>query len=107
MFGVMTNPVSIIHFIEDDYPCEIYKILVIILQNAEWNLRAKTKFLKFNGLVAINSFEDEVIAKQDEAKVAPFHFRRMTDDEESWTHVQATYCSRTSVHYQTTKISFA
>ncbi len=106
------------------------KSIKINITKAEWDLRAKTKFLKVDGLVMVNSFEDEVTAEQDEAHAvnekiltinvtvdessgpkqphpAPFHFVRMTDGEEPWTHVQATDCSGTSVHYPITKISFA
>lgn len=73
----------------------------------------KTKFLRVNGLVMVNSFDDEVIAEQDEEHVdnekiltinitinpsggekqpqpLPFHFVRMTDGEEPWTHVHDT-----------------
>ncbi|MCP4270308.1 MAG: hypothetical protein GY777_32830, partial [Candidatus Brocadiaceae bacterium] len=39
----------------------------INITKAEWDLRAKTKFLKVDGLVMVNSFKDEVIAEQDEA----------------------------------------
>lgn len=90
----------------------------------------KTKFLRVNGLVMVNSFDDEVIAEQDEDHVdnekiltinitinpsggekqpqpLPFHFVRMTDGEEPWTHVHATDRSGTSVNYPITKISFA
>lgn len=90
----------------------------------------KTKFLRVNGLVMVNSFDDEVIAEQDEEHVdnekiltinitinpsggekqpqpLPFHFVRMTDGEEPWTHVHATDRSGTSVNYPITKISFA
>ncbi len=57
----------------------------------------KTKFLKADWLVTIYSFKDEVIAKQDDAKTAPFRFIRMTDDEESWTHVQAIVAGQASI----------
>ncbi len=102
----------------------------INITKAEWDLRAKTKFLRVDGLVMVNSFEDEVIAEQDEVHVenekiltinvtvsentgpkqphlTPFHFVRMTDGEEPWTHVQVTDRSGTSVSYPITKISFA
>ncbi len=102
----------------------------INISKAEWDLRAKTKFLRVDGLVMVNSFDDEVIAEQDEVHVenekiltinisvnessgpkqphpTPFHFVRMTDGEEPWTHVQATDRSGTSVSYPITKISFA
>ena len=106
---------------------ESIKIKII---KAEWDLRAKTKFLRVDGHVMVDSFEDEVIAEQDETQVenkkvltinvtvnesngpkqthpAPFHFVRMTDGEDPWTHVQATDRSGTSVNYPITKISFA
>ncbi|MGR3293298.1 MAG: hypothetical protein ACUZ9M_04690 [Candidatus Scalindua sp.] len=93
-------------------------------------MRAKTKFLRVDGPVMVNSFDDEVIAEQDEDHVGnekiltinitinpsggekqpqplPFHFVRMTDGEEPWTHVHATDRSGTSVNYPITKISFA
>lgn len=102
----------------------------IKITKAEWDLRAKTKFLRIDGLVMVDSFDDEVIADQDENHTAkdkvltinitinqsggekqpqplPFHFVRMTDGEEPWTHVQATDRSGTSVKYPITKISFA
>lgn len=102
----------------------------INITKAEWDMRAKTKFLRVDGLVMVNSFEDEVIAEQDDAHAenekiltinitvnessgpkqphpAPFHFVRMTDGEEPWTHVHATDRSGTSVNYPITKISFA
>jgi hypothetical protein len=106
---------------------ESIKIKII---KAEWDLRAKTKFLRVDGHVMVDSFDDEVIAEQDEDHVdnekiltinitinpsggeklpqpLPFHFVRMTDGEELWTHVHATDRSGTSVNYPITKISFA
>tara|TARA_B100001964_G_scaffold120841_1_gene134227 strand:+ start:1397 stop:1720 length:324 start_codon:yes stop_codon:yes gene_type:complete len=102
----------------------------INITKAEWDLRAKTKFLRVDELVMVNPSEDEVIAEQDEAHAenekiitinitvnesngpkqphpAPFHFVRMTDGEEPWTHVHATDRSETSVNYPITKISLA
>jgi hypothetical protein len=102
----------------------------IKITKAEWDLRAKTKFLRIDGLVMVDSFDDEVIAEQDEDHVLnekiltiniainpsggekqpqplPFHFVRMTDGNEPWTHVQAGDRSGTSVKYPITKISFA
>ncbi len=102
----------------------------INITKAEWDLRAKTKFMKVDGLIMVDSFKDEVVAEQDEAHAedekiltinitvnesngpkqphpAPFHFVRMTDGEEPWTHVHATDRSGTSVNYPITKISFA
>ncbi len=102
----------------------------IKITNAEWDLRAKTKFLRIDGLVMVNSFDDEVIAEQDEVHAEnekiltiniiinpsggqkqrqplPFHFVRMTDGKEPWTHAQAKDSSGTSVTYPITKISFA
>ncbi len=102
----------------------------ISITKAEWDLRAKTKFLKVDGLIMVDSFKDEVIAEQDESHVeneniltiniivnqsdepkqphpAPFHFVRMTDGDEPWTHVHATDGSGTSINYPITKISFA
>ena len=102
----------------------------IKITKAEWDLRAKTKFLRIDGLVMVDSFDDEVIAEQDEDQVLnekiltiniainpsggeklpqplPFHFVRMTDGNEPWTHVQAIDRSGTSVKYPITKISFA
>jgi hypothetical protein len=78
----------------------------------------------------VDSFDDEVIAEQSEEpgpnekiliinvtinpsggpkqrQPLPFHFVRMTDGTEPWTHVQATDSSGTSVTYPITKISFA
>ncbi len=102
----------------------------INITKAEWDLRAKTKFLRVDGLIMVDSFSDEVIAEQDESHVknekiltinitvnpsdgptqphpAPFHFVRMTDGDEPWTHVHATDSCGTSVNYPITKISFA
>ncbi len=102
----------------------------INITKAEWDLRAKTKFMKVDGLIMVDSFKDEVVAEQDEDHVenenvltinikvnpsdgpkqphpAPFHFVRMTDGNEPWTHVHATDGSGTSVNYPITKISFA
>lgn len=102
----------------------------IKITKAEWDLRAKTKFLRVDGIVMVDVFDDEVIAVQDEEHVtnekiltiniiinpsggpkqrqpAPFHFVRMTDGDEPWTHVQAKDSSGTSVNYPITKISFA
>ena len=104
--------------------------LNIKITKAEWDLRAKTKFLRVDGIVMVDSFDDEVIAEQDEDHAVaekiltiniiinpsggpkqrqplPFHFVRMTDGEEPWTHVQAKDGSGTSVNYPITKISFA
>ncbi len=102
----------------------------ISITKAEWDLRAKTKFLRIDGLVMVDAFDDEVVAEQDETHVgnekilsinitvnpgngpkqphpAPFHFVRMTDGDEPWTHVHATDSCGTSVNYPITKISFA
>ena len=102
----------------------------IKITKAEWDLRAKTKFLRVDGIVMVDSFDDEVIAEQDEDHVSdekilsinitinpsggpkqrqplPFHFVRMTDGEEPWTNVQAKDKSGTSVNYPITKISYA
>jgi len=102
----------------------------IKITKAEWDLRAKTKFLRIDGLVMVDSFDDEVVAEQDEGHVEnekilainitinpsggekqpqplPFHFVRMTDGNEPWTHVQARDRSGTSINYPITKISFA
>ncbi len=102
----------------------------INITKAEWDLRAKTKFLRVDGLVMVDSFEDEVIAEQDETNAenekvlainitvkssdgpkqphpTPFHFVRMTDGEEPWTHVHASDDSGTSINYPITKISYA
>ncbi|MBC8548022.1 MAG: hypothetical protein H8D23_00085 [Candidatus Brocadiales bacterium] len=106
---------------------ESIKIKII---KAEWDLRAKTKFLRVDGIVMVDSFDDEVIVEQDEDHVSdekilsinitinpsggpkqrqplPFHFVRMTDGEEPWTHVQANDRSGTSVNYPITKIAYA
>ncbi len=106
------------------------KSIKISITKVEWDLRAKTKFLRVDGLIMVDSFSDEVIAEQDEVhseneKIltinitvnpsdgpkqphpAPFHFVRMTDGIEPWTHVHATDGSGTSVNYPITKISFA
>lgn len=81
----------------------------IEITKAEWDLRAGTKFLRVDGPVMVNYFDDEVIAEQDEEHVGnekiltinitinpsggekqpqplPFHFVRMTDGEEPWSH---------------------
>lgn len=102
----------------------------IKITKAEWDLRAKTKFLKVDGLIMVDSFDDEVIAEQAEGpglnekilvinikinssggplqrQLLPFHFVRMTDGDEPWTHVQASDSSGASVTYPITKISFA
>ena len=104
--------------------------LKIKITKAEWDLRAKTKFLRVDGIVMADSFDDEVIAEQDDEHAAnekiltisitinpsggpkqrqplPFHFVRMTDGEEPWTHVQAKDKSGSSVSYPITKISYA
>ncbi|MCP5003522.1 MAG: hypothetical protein GY941_06145 [Planctomycetes bacterium] len=97
---------------------------------AEWDLRPKSKILMVDGLVMVDSFDDEVTAEQHEEPAIdkkflqinivvkpsggpkqrqplPFHFARMTDGQEPWTRVQVTDCSGTSVVYPLTKISFA
>ena len=102
----------------------------IKITKADWDLRAKTKFLKVDGIVMIDSFDDEVIADQDEdhaddekiltinitinssdgpkqRQPLPFHFVRMTDGNEPWTHVQAKDNREASVTYPITKISIA
>ena len=102
----------------------------IKITKAEWDLRAKTKFLRVDGVVMVDSFDDEVIAEQAEEpgsnekilkiditvnpsggqkqrQPLPFHFVRMTDGKEPWTHAQAKDSSGTSVTYPITKISFA
>ena len=78
----------------------------------------------------VDAFDDEVIAEQDEEHVtndkiltiniiinpgsgpkqkqpSPFHFVRMTDGDEPWTHVQAKDYRGASVNYPITKISIA
>jgi len=102
----------------------------IKITKADWDLRPKTKFLRVEGLVMVDSFDDEVIAEQAEEpgsnekilkiditvnpsgspkqrQPLPIHFVRMTDGKEPWTHVQATDSSGASVTYPITKISFA
>ena len=77
----------------------------------------------------VDAFDDEVIAEQDEKHVtneniltinitiipgkepkqrqpSPFHFVRMTDGSEPWTHVQAKDNRGASVTFPITKISF-
>ena len=105
-------------------------IMQIKIIKAEWDLRAKTKFLRVEGIVMVDSFDDEVIAEQDEKHVTnekiitiniiinpgsgpkqrqptPFHFVRMTDGDEPWTHVKVKDSSGESVTYPITKISIA
>ena len=102
----------------------------IKITKAEWDLRAKTKFLRVDGIVMVDAFDDEVIAEQDEEhehnekiltiniiinpgsgpkqrQPSPFHFVRMTDGDEPWTHVQAKDSRGASVNYPITKISIA
>ncbi|MDR4507284.1 MAG: hypothetical protein MRJ65_03435 [Candidatus Brocadiaceae bacterium] len=102
----------------------------IKISKAEWDLKPKTKFLRVDGFVMVDSFDDEVIAEQNEEQdpnekilkiditinpsggpkqrqPLPFHFVRMTDGNEPWTHVQATDSSGARVTYPITKISFA
>ncbi len=102
----------------------------IKITRAEWDLRAKTKFLRVEEIIMVDAFDDEVIAEQDEEHVtnekiltiniiinpgngpkqrqpSPFHFVRMTDGDEPWTHVQAKDCRGASVNYPITKISIA
>ena len=78
----------------------------------------------------VDAFDNEVIAEQDEIYVtneyilpiniiinpgngpkqmqpSPFHFVRMTEVNESWTHVQAKDNRETIVTYPITKISIA
>ncbi len=97
---------------------------------AEWDLRAKTKFLRVDGIVMVDAFDDEVIAEQGEehehnekiltiniiinpgngpkqSQPSPFHFVRMTDGDEQWTHVQAKDSRGANVTYPITKISIA
>ncbi len=105
-------------------------IMQIKIIKAEWDLRAKTKFLRVDGIIMVDSFDDEVIAEQDEEHAinekvmtiniiinpgsgpkqrqpSPFHFVRMTDGDEPWTHVQAKDSRGTSVTYPITKIAIA
>ena len=100
------------------------------ITKAEWDLRAKTKFLRVDGIVMVDSFDDEVIAEQAEKpgsnekilriditvnpsggqkqrQPSPFHFVRMTDGDEPWTHVQAKDSRGASVNYPITKIAIA
>ncbi len=102
----------------------------IKITKAEWDLRAKTKFLRVEGIIMVDAFDDEVIAEQDEdhapnekiirinliinpgsgpkqRQPSPFHFVRMTDGNEPWTHVQAKDNREASVTYPITKISIA
>jgi hypothetical protein len=102
----------------------------IKVTKAEWDLRPKSKILRVDGLVMVDSFDDEVVVEQSEEpgpnekilkiditvnpsggqkqrQPSPFHFARMTDGEEPWTHIQAADSSGTSVTYPITKISFA
>ena len=37
-------------------------IMQIKITKAEWDLRAKTKFLKVEGIIMVDAFDDEVIA---------------------------------------------
>ena len=78
----------------------------------------------------VDAFDDEVIAEQDEKHVtneniltiniiinpgsgpkqmqpSPFHFVRITEGNEPWTHVQAKDNRVASVTYPITKISIA
>ena len=105
-------------------------IMQIKITKAEWDLRAKTKFLRVEGIIMVDAFDDEVIAEQDEKHVtneniltiniiinpgsepkqmqpSPFHFVRMADGNEPWTHVQAKDNREASVTYPITKISIA
>jgi hypothetical protein len=105
-------------------------IMQIKITKAEWDLRAKTKFLKVEGIIMVDAFDDEVIAEQDEEHVtnekilamniiinpgsepkqkqpSPFHFVRMTNGDEPWTHVQAKDSRGASVTYPITKICIA
>ncbi len=102
----------------------------ISITKAEWDLRAKTKFLKVEGIIMVDAFDDEVVAEQDEQHAtneniltinliinpgtgpkqrqpSPFHFVRMTDGDEPWTHVQAKDSRGACVTYPITKISIA
>ncbi|MBS1259478.1 MAG: hypothetical protein MAG551_02550 [Candidatus Scalindua arabica] len=104
--------------------------LQIKIIKAEWDLRAKTKFLKVEGIIMVDAFDDEVVAEQDEEHAtneniltinlivnpgtgpkqrqpSPFHFVRMTDGDEPWTHVQAKDSRGAHVTYPITKISIA
>ncbi|GJQ60236.1 MAG: hypothetical protein D8M57_10705 [Candidatus Scalindua sp. AMX11] len=102
----------------------------IKVTKAEWDLRPKSKILRVDGLVMVDAFDDEVSAEQHEEpeldkkilkitvtvnpsggpkqrQPLPFHFARMTDGKEPWTHVQVTDGAGTNVSYPLTKISFA
>ncbi len=102
----------------------------IKVTKAEWDLRPKSKILRVDGLVMVDSFDDEVTAEQHDdpgtdekilkieitvkpsgspkqRQPLPFHFARMTDGKEPWKHVQVTDSSGTTVTYPLTKISFA
>ena len=102
----------------------------IKITKALWDLRAKTKFLRVEGIIMVDAFDDEVIAEQNEEHVtddkilainiiinpgsrpkqkqpSPFHFVRMTDGDEPWTHVQAKDNRGASANYPITKISIA
>ena len=102
----------------------------IKVTKAEWDLRPKSKILRVDGLVMVDSFDDEVAVEQSEdpgldekilkltvtvnpsggpkqRQTLPFHFARMTDGMERWKHVQVTDNSGTTVTYPLTKICFA
>ncbi|MEJ1340234.1 MAG: hypothetical protein RPU52_10125 [Candidatus Sedimenticola sp. (ex Thyasira tokunagai)] len=81
------------------------------ITEASWDKRPKTKFLRVEGTVEVNSFEDMVnvsiaepqginenilllnveVASSDgpmKPQPAPFYFRHMTHGAENWTHIQ-------------------
>lgn len=91
---------------------------IVKIAKAEWDLISKTKFLRVEGHVMVNSFNDKAIASVAELQgfephvlliditvkpsggpmkpqPSPFYLTEETMGNESWTHVQVRYGSVT------------
>lgn len=91
---------------------------IVKIVKAEWDLIPKTQFLRVEGHVMVDSFNDKPIASVAEPQglnpnvlvidiiversggpmkpqPSPFHLTEMTMGNESWTHVQVRYGAET------------
>ncbi|HET6890080.1 MAG TPA: hypothetical protein VFH31_03180 [Pyrinomonadaceae bacterium] len=91
---------------------------IVKIVKADWDLVPKTKFLRVEGHVVVDSFNDKVMASIAEQQginpnillinitvkpsggpmkpqPSPFHLAEATMGNESWTHVQVTYGAET------------